>query len=144
MFAKRNAVIAALSSAVVVAEAPAGSGALISARDALRLGRPVFAVPGPVGARASEGTNDLLASGQGRVCLRADDVARAIGLTAAPAIAIQDPILDALAAGPLDLDALAARMRLPRTALRMRLVARVLAGAVADRGDGRFGRGPVS
>jgi DNA processing protein len=104
----------------------------------------VFAVPGPIGARASEGTNDLLASGEGRACLRADDVARAIGLTAAPAIAIQDPILDALAAGPLDLDALAARMGLPRMTLRARLVALVLAGAVADRGDGRFGRGPVS
>jgi DNA processing protein len=139
MFAKRNAVIAALSRAVIVAEAPTGSGALITAADAVRLGRPLFAVPGPLGARTSEGTNELIGSGAARACLGPDGVARIIGLVAGPVAATADPLLDALAAGPLDLDELARRTRIDRSALRARLVALVFSGAVIDR-DGRFGR----
>jgi DNA processing protein len=142
MFAKRNAVIAALSRAVVVAEAPDRSGALITAADAARLGRPLFAVPGPLGARTCEGTNLLIASGAARACLGPDDVARAIGLVAPASPAAGDPILEALAAGPLDLDELARRLRADRSALRPRLIAHVLSGSVVDRGDGRFARGP--
>lgn len=141
MFAKRNAVIAALSRAVVVAEAPHGSGALITAAEAVRIGRPLFAVPGPVGARTCEGTNALIASGVARMCLGADDLARAVGLAAPATASNADPLLDALAAGPLDLDGLARRMRIDRSTLRARLVSLVLSGAVVDRGDGRFARG---
>ena len=139
MFAKRNAVIAALSQAVIVAEAPHGSGALITAAAAARLGRPVFAVPGPLGARTAEGTNALIASGAARACLGPEEIARMIGLTPGPAAATIDPLLDALAAGPLDLDELARRTGMERSALRARLVVLVLRGAVVDR-DGRYGR----
>ena len=141
MFAKRNAVIAALAGAVVVAEAPEASGALITAADALRLGRPLFAVPGPLGARTCEGTNALIASGAARVCLGPGEVARSIGLGAAAPARAADPVLDALAASPLDLDELARRVPIDRAALRARLVSLVLSGAVVDRGDGRFARG---
>ena len=141
MFAKRNALIAALARAVVVAEAPTGSGALITAADAARLGRPVFAIPGPLGARASEGTNALIATGGARACLGPEDVARAIGLAARASDAVNDPLLDALAAGPLDIDALARRLGLERATVRPRLVMLVLSGAVVDQGDGRFARG---
>jgi DNA processing protein len=141
MFAKRNSVIAALSAAVVVAEAPRGSGALITAADAIRLGRPVYAVPGPLGARSSEGTNALIASGAARACLGPDGVAHAVGLQAATPVPELDPVLEALAAGPLDPDALARRLGVDRGVLRARLVALVFAGAVADHGDGRFARG---
>lgn len=140
MFAKRNAVVAALARAVVVAEAPPGSGALITAADAVRLGRPLFAVPGPLGARTAEGTNALIAAGTARACLGAEAVARAIGLDAARPPVAGDPLLDALAAGPLDLDGLARRLRVDRSTLRARLVSLVFSGAVVDRGDGRFSR----
>lgn len=140
MFAKRNAVIAALAQAVVVAEAPNGSGALITAAAAVRLGRPLFAVPGPLGARTGEGTNALIAAGTARACLGGAHIARAIGLTAARQAAPVDPLLDALAAGPLDLDGLASRLRTDRSVIRAHLVSLLLAGAVVDRGDGRFSR----
>jgi len=141
MFAKRNAVIAGLARAVVVAEAPHGSGALITAADAVRIGRPVFAVPGPLGARGSEGTNALIAAGAARACLGAAHVAKAIGLVGSVPPPAADPLLDALAAGPLDPDALARRLRVDPRTLRARLVTLVLSGAVVDRGDGRFARG---
>ena len=142
MFAKRNAVIAGLSGAVVVAEAPPGSGALITAAEAERLRRPLFAVPGPLGVRTSDGTNALIASGAARLCLGAEEVARALGLAATPSQRSGDPVLEALAAGPLELDALARRTGVDPGALRARLVALLFSGAVVDRGDGRFARAP--
>ena len=141
MFAKRNAVIAALAGAVVVIEAPAGSGALITAADAARLRRPVFAVPGPIGARTSEGTNALIGAGLARACLGPDAVGAVIGVTARNDAPQDDAVLEALAAGPLDLDELARRASLDRAVLRSRLVTLLLEGAVVDRGDGRYARG---
>ena len=141
MFAKRNAVIAALAGAVIVVEAPAGSGALITAADAARLRRPVFAVPGPIGARTSEGTNALIGAGLARACLGPDAVGAVIGVTARNDAPRDDAVLEALAAGPLDLDELAHRASLERAVLRSRLVTLLLEGAVVDRGDGRYARG---
>lgn len=140
MFAKRNFVVAALCRAVVVVEAPLGSGALITAADALRLGRPLFAVPGPLGTRAAEGSNALISSGAARACLGAEQIAHAAGIVARSTTAGDDPLLDALAAGPLDLDALVLRTGMDRGALQARLVRALFSGAVIDRGDGRFAR----
>jgi DNA processing protein len=62
-FPLRNRLIAGLSRAVIVVEAAARSGSLITARDAADQGREVMAVPGhPFDARAS-GCNMLLRDG---------------------------------------------------------------------------------
>lgn len=72
-FPARNRIVCGLSDAVVVVEAAARSGALITADFALELGRPVLAVPGFPGAVASEGCNALIKSGAA-VCEGVDDV----------------------------------------------------------------------
>ncbi|MCD6551756.1 DNA-processing protein DprA [Thermotoga sp.] len=62
-FPARNRIIAGLSRVIVVTEAPMKSGALITAKFAVENGRDVFAVPGDIDRKTSEGTNYLVKSG---------------------------------------------------------------------------------
>lgn len=59
-FPRRNRIISGLSSATVIVEAPARSGAMITASWALEQGRGCFVVPGAMDAPGSEGGLALL------------------------------------------------------------------------------------
>ena len=74
----RNRLIAALTRGTVVVEAALRRGALTTARDAERLGRPVLAVPGPVTSAMSRGRPRELRRGATLVT-SADDVVEAVG-----------------------------------------------------------------
>ena len=63
MFLARNRIIAALGAMTVVVEATEYSGALVTARLAREIGRPVGAVPGRVTSPQAAGPNGLLAAG---------------------------------------------------------------------------------
>ncbi|HEV8062862.1 MAG TPA: DNA-processing protein DprA [Gemmataceae bacterium] len=63
MFPARNRLISGMCRAVVVVEAAARSGALITASHAADQGRHVLACPGPVDSLASSGTNALIRDG---------------------------------------------------------------------------------
>jgi DNA processing protein len=84
LFPRRNRIIAALAKAVVVIQAPARSGALITADHALDLGRDVLAVPGPVGLEPSVGTHRLLRDGAAVATCAVDVLEQVEGLDGGP------------------------------------------------------------
>jgi len=77
-FPARNRIIAALADAVVIVEARARSGALITVDRAMEIGRPIYAVPGEITSLLSEGTNDLLRHGHAAAITSAGDVLAAL------------------------------------------------------------------
>jgi len=88
-FPSRNRIISGLARAIVVVEAAARSGSLITARDALDQGRDVLAVPGhPFDARAA-GCNMLIRDGA-TLIRKAEDVIEAIRTTE-PELPLQEP-----------------------------------------------------
>lgn len=72
-FPRRNRILAGLAEGVLVVEAAERSGALITADLALELGRTVMAVPGPVFAPRSVGTNRMIRDGAA-ILTEPDDV----------------------------------------------------------------------
>ena len=134
-FPRRNRILAALARVTIVVEAGRRSGALITAENALDLGRTVAAVPGPVDSAQSEGSNGLIRDG---ACVVAslDDALALAGLTPPrPAVrpAFGEPeqrILAELQRGAADLDTISARTRLPARECMQAVTLLEIAGAV--------------
>lgn len=72
-FPTRNRIISGLSQGTLVVEAGMGSGSLITARDAMKQGRDVYAIPSNVGRDGAEGTNELLREGASMI-LESEDI----------------------------------------------------------------------
>lgn len=73
-FPQRNRIISGLARCVLVTECPETSGALITAREALAEGKPLFAVPGAITMPGSAGTNELIKSGGAKMVTSPTDI----------------------------------------------------------------------
>ncbi|MEJ6403869.1 DNA-processing protein DprA [Yoonia sp. 2307UL14-13] len=155
-FPARNRVISGVARAVVVVEAAAKSGSLITARNALDQGREVMAVPGhPLDARAA-GCNILIRDGATLVRSvedviaglapldeGADEVPHAPGQSTLPLpdmAKLHDAILSRLGPSPLAEDQLIRDMAAPATHIAPVLVDLELDGKITRQAGGLLAR----
>lgn len=128
-FPARNRIVAALCEEIIVIEAAQKSGSLITARIANKLKRTLWAVPGPITSRTSEGTNNLIAQGQAKMWL---------GQTPQPLSKMSDdPILEILLNEALTADELARKLNIEVAKMGAELSLLLLSGQVTEI-DGKY------
>ncbi|WP_317201968.1 DNA-processing protein DprA [Janthinobacterium sp.] len=145
-FPRRNRLISGLARGVLVVEAAAQSGSLITARLAAEQGREVFAIPGSIHAALAKGCHALIKQGA-KLVETAADVLQELNLPAPPAAA-QAPaapaadaaLLALLGHDPASADTLAARAGLDVAGVVGRLLALELDGRVERLPGGVFQR----
>jgi DNA processing protein len=147
-FPLRNRLISGVSLAVVAVEAREKSGTLVTVRHAAEQGVDVLAVPGPIDAPTSRGTNRLLRDGA-KLLLDVRDVLDAIGVRVelpAPRPRERGPglsplaraVLAALADAPSDRDGLCRRLQRRPAELAAALLELELAERIGEGRDGRL------
>ncbi len=126
-FPARNRIVAALCKEVIVVEAAASSGSLITARLALKLKRKLWAVPGPITSRTSVGTNNLIANSQAKMWLG--------GI---PNLLQSDnPLLQILDNEALSADEMARKLNKPVSEIGSQLSLLLLSGHLIEK-DGKY------
>jgi DNA processing protein len=155
-FPRRNRLISGLSQAVLVVEAAAQSGSLITARMALEQGRDIFAIPGSIHSALAKGCHALIKQGA-KLVESVDDVLEELRTgtpgpettaeNSAPAEQLllelapeQAHMLAVLGHDPTSVDMLAQRLGLDAAAVLGNLLALELAGLIERLPGGLFQR----
>lgn len=153
-FPRRNRILSGLARATLLIEAGEGSGALHTANWAFEQGRDVFAVPGSIFSRQSQGTNQLIRENTAKLVATPDQLCQELNLlttasqlplTREPMAALQehggasgpvpeDPVLRALAPGPRHVDEVARAAGLPVAQVSSALQLFELTGRVRQTG----------
>lgn len=154
-FVRRNRIVAGMSDATILVESAAKGGGLITCRMARDYNRDVFAFPGRVGDKCSEGCNNLIRDQRASLITGADDLVKAMMWEADQQLATaqkqgiernlfpevdgdQKKIVDALAANnDQQLNILAQKLQMPISRvsvslfeLEMKGMVKALAGSV--------------
>lgn len=141
-FPKRNRIISGLSLGCVVIETGITGGAMQTAALALDQGREVFAIPGNIGIRQSEGTNSLIQKGEAELITNAEDILIELELKLKPVIGknipkpevqlslFEEKILAHLNDEPVQIDVLASNANLSTSDCLVHLLSLEFKGVV--------------
>lgn len=149
-FPRRNRIISGLVRAVLVVEAAAQSGSLITARMAAEQGRDVFAIPGSIHSPLSKGCHLLIKQGA-KLVESVQDILDELGklplmtsaqLTLTPTMSTteDDDVLNAMGYDPVSADVLSLRCGLDAATLSARLFTLELAGVIESLPGGIYRR----
>lgn len=150
-FPMRNRVISGMSTGVLVVEAGAQSGALITAYSALDQNRDVFVIPGNITNPNADGSNALLKNGAVLVT-GADDILEHMRLvpvrsavqranTIAPSLSsLEAQIVSELSLEPIHIDELISKINLTTPDLLPTITMLELRGIIRDIGGKRYVR----
>jgi DNA processing protein len=147
-FFRRNRIVAGMSLGVLVVEAGKGSGALLTARNAIDENREVFAVPGSIFSPLSRGTNELIQQSGAKLVQEAKDILTELNLTMVPEqVAVQQELpadetemalLNCLTSEPAHIDEIGRLARLAPAAVSGALALLELKGLVRQVGGLNF------
>ena len=147
-FPRRNRLISGLACAVLVVEAAAQSGSLITAHVAVEQGRDVFAIPGSIHSPLAKGCHKLIKEGA-KLVESVGDLLTELCLapvggqslhTATGYCGAAHPLLEAMGQGPVNADALAALTDTAPAFLAGQLLSLELAGQIERLPGGLFQR----
>jgi len=150
-FPQRNRLISGMSLGVLVAEAPARSGALNTVSHALEQGRDVFALPHNIFSLSGRGCNQLIQEGA-KLVADVDDILEELDLShiktqtkiqterLQPANDTEDAILRQLSADPIHVDEIVRQTRLPTATVTSTLTMLELKGLADSAGPMQYCR----
>ena len=123
-FPRRNRIISGISLGSIIIETGIAGGAMLTARFALDQNREVFALPGNVGVKQSEGSNQLIQRGEAELITSAEDVLLELELKLKPILGknipkhqeeltlFEEKIMNTLNSEPLHIDKIATEANL--------------------------------
>lgn len=141
-FPRRNRIISGLSKGVLVVEASAHSGTFSTVSWALDQGREVFAIPGDITRKQSEGTNLLIKNGA-KITANIMDIFEEIGFTPQvkmekkkeeePGIDNEEKmIINAVTDSPLTMEAISFKTNLPLPRISSALILLEIKGLIRE------------
>jgi len=146
-FPRRNRIISALADRLVVVEAPSKSGAIVTARLAMEIGREVWVVPGRIDEWVCKGSNALLWDGA-HPLVEIEDLVRFDGTLQGTLFKEEGPggnssrILQALRLfGDQTVDILASQVKMGAADILVELSRMEAFGLVRRSGPGRWSAG---
>lgn len=145
-FPRRNRIISGLARGVLVVEAAAQSGSLITARVGAEQGKEIFAIPGSIHSPLSKGCHLLIKQGA-KLVESAQDVLEELRLPTPPIPRPETannpthtphPLLNTIGFDPISIDALADRTSMSLAELNAQLLTLELEGKVERLSDGKY------
>lgn len=144
-YPKRNRIVAGLSKSTFVVEAALKSGSLITVGFAKKYGRKIFALPGPVISKVSEGTNQLIKDGASIVTC-AQDILNFYGIKKSDlnnlnfqkAEGFEKKILEVLEREPMEIDTLSRMFKIPSSKIGTILSLMSVKGLISQEGRKYF------